>query len=225
MNISAKKIYTINCVSEAFKDNALNGLQNIQTRFSAAKNALSKLDNIIFLKDNSSAIPDEFEKTKQKFSNSALDAYGFVSRADKAIVLVEDNHNRKDERLEGNKSSQAEDTITHEIGHLIDDELSTSNEFVDAYINDLKNIELMLNSGVEEIKGEKLKDMLVYLKHYIEGVNFEDGIDKKDITREGLRENFAECFSTIADSHPTKINDIYSELFPNTMAVTKEFVA
>ena len=66
--------------------------------------------------------------------------------------------------------------------------------------------------------------MLYYLRHYVDGVNFEDGISEEDITRTGLRENFAECFSTIVDEHPSEINSIYSELFKNTMEQTRKLI-
>ena len=169
-------------------------------------------------------MPEEFKKTETKFHKYAEDAYGFVSKADNAIVLVEKNHGRKNAALEGTIAEQAEDTFTHETGHLIDDEYSTTDAFKQAYLRDLKNIDGLLDDPNSKICGEDTLEMVNYLHHYMEGVNFQDGIDESDITREGLRENFAECFSTLADSHPTKINEIYAALFPNTMKTTLEFV-
>ena len=222
---SQQRVYVANGVSKEFEENVFQSIEALENFSPFAREAISNFDNIIILKDKDSQMPDTFTKTKNKFENYALDAFGFVSKSEKAIVLVQDNHNRKNAALEGNVASQGGDTITHEIGHLIDKELSSTDEFKAAYMNDLKNLYTLLQDDNSEVCGENLKDMMVYLKHYVEGVNFEDGIDETDVTREGLRENFAECFSTLADSNPTKINEIYASLFPSTMAVTREFVA
>jgi hypothetical protein len=184
---------------------------------------MSKIQNVIVLKDSQSEIPEEFARTKRKLDRYGQEAYGFVSKIDKAIVLNEQNHNRKDVSLEGNIDEQMMDTFTHEVGHLIDEEYSTSEEFKEAYLQDLKEIERKLQNN-EKVGSRDTEEMVVYLKHYMEGVDFSDGIDKNDITREGLRENFAECFSTIVDENPSEINEIYSSLFPNTMKQTLEFV-
>jgi len=216
--------YITNGVDRDFQESVFNSMNNLNNFSDKTRNAVSKIDNVIILKDSDSAISDEFSNTKEKLDKYATDAYGFVSRKDKAIVINEHNHQRKDVSLEGSYADQAADTVTHEIGHLIDEELSTTDTFKNAYLKDLKNIENMLNAGVTEIGGHDLRQMLVYLKHYMEGVDFSDGIDEKDITREGLRENFAECFSTIADTSPSEINGIYAALFPNTMQTTYNFV-
>ncbi|MBQ9246788.1 hypothetical protein IJ182_11050 [bacterium] len=223
--ISEQRAYIAAGVSEEFEKNIFQSIENL-TKFSSASNqAISNFDNVIILKNADSDMPDSFTRTQEKLDKYARDAFGFVSKSERAIVLVEDNHKRKNTRLEGDVVSQGGDTITHEIGHLLDKEYSTTNEFKEAYLQDLKAIHSMLQDENAEVCGENLEEMIVYLKHYIEGVNFEDGIDETDITREGLRENFAECFSTLADSNPTKINEIYSTLFPHTMEVTRQFVA
>ena len=216
--------YVASGVSSDFAGSVFSSVERLKSVSPKLNNALSGIDNIIILKDSNSYIPDEFAKTRNKLNRYAQDAYGFVSRQDGAVVLNQDNHNRKDVRLEGSIESQASDTLTHEIGHSLDDEFSTSDAFIAAYMQDLEQIDLLLKSGVKEIYGEDLEEMIKYLKHYMEGVDFSDGIDKNDLTREGLRENFAECVSTITDDCPSKINYIYSALFPNTMKKTAEYV-
>ena len=216
--------YITNGVKKDFQESIFESMNNLKNFSDKTKKAVSKIENVIILKDSDSAISGEFSSTKEKLDKYAKDAYGFVSRKDKAILINEHNHQRKDVSLEGDYADQAADTVTHEIGHLIDEELSTTDTFKNAYLKDLKNIENMLNAGVTEIGGHNLKEMLVYLKHYMEGADFSDGIDEKDITREGLRENFAECFSTIADNSPSEINNIYASLFQNTMKATYNFV-
>ena len=191
---------------------------------SVTEQAIDGIENIIILKDKDSVISDEFASTRDKFVNYASEAYGFVSRKDKAIVIVEDNHHRKDVELEGSIEEQAADTFAHEIGHVIDKELSTTEEFRKAFLKDLEAIHAMLINPNAQIEGENLRESLFYLKHYVEGVNFEDGISEEDITRTGLRENFAECFSTIVDTNPSKINKIFSTLFTNTMEQTRAFI-
>ncbi len=220
-----KQSYVAEGVDTEFANSIFNSYENMRQYSPKVLQALAKIDNIIILKDKNSEIPDEFSKTNEKFQNCALDAFGFISRRDKAIVVVEDNHERKNAELEGSVLLQGEDTVTHEVGHLVDNELSSTDTFKQAYLADLKNIYSMLQQDDAKVCGENVKEMMAYLKHYVEGVNFEDGIDESDITREGLRENFAECFSTIVDSNPAKINEIYSSLFPNTMKTTKEFIA
>ena len=61
------------------------------------------------------------------------------------------------------------------------------------------------------------KKALTYFKHYLEGTNFSDGIDEKDVTARGARENYAEAFSIINDSNDNQSNEIFKELFPNTV--------
>ncbi len=220
-----KTLHISDGVSSECSDSIFSGLQTMSRYSENVSNALSQIDDVIILKSKESKIPTQFKKTKEKFEKFALDAFGFVSKKENAIVLVQENHNRKRVELEGDVVSQGEDTLTHEVGHLVDKELSTGKKFKKAYLSDLKQIYSLLQNGNAKVCGENLNDMLEYLKHYTEGVDFSDGIDGDDITREGLRENFAECFSTIVDSHPTKINKIFSALFPNTMQATRGLIA
>ena len=210
--------------NEAFNDNIFRTIDRIGQYSETTANAIDDFSNVIILKDKTSEIPEEYFSTAEKLDKYASEAYGFVSKDDSAIVIIQDNHQRKNVALEGNIEEQGADTIAHEIGHLVDDELSTTDSFKKAYLTDLKRIEKMLSTENASICGEDLKTTLIYLKHYMEGVNFEDGISEDDITRTGLRENFAECFSTIMDENPTKINEIYSTLFPNTMAQTRALI-
>ncbi len=211
-------------VTDVFSQSIFDTLETIGGYSNTTQSALDSLDNIIILENKDSDISDNFSSTEEKFNNYALDAYGFVSRDDNAIVIVEGNHARKNVELEGSLEHQGADTVAHEIGHLVDDELSITPEFKKAYLADLLAIEAMLQDENAKINGHDLREMLVYLKHYMEGVNFEDGISEEDITRTGLRENFAECFSTIVDENPSEINVIYSTLFKNTMTQTQALI-
>lgn len=197
--------------------------QRLRTFSPKTKNAMEQLQNVIVLKDSQSDFPEGFSNTKAKLAKYGEDAYGFVCKPDSAIVINEQNHKRKDCSLEGNIADQASDTLSHEVGHLIDKEYSTSESFKQAYLQDLTDI----SKKLDEAEGDELSDLkatIYYFKHYMEGVDFSDGIDEKDITREGLRENFAECFSTIVDDKPSKVNSIYTYLFPHTMKQTLDFV-
>jgi len=218
-----REYYITNGVDKDFQQSVFRAVKNMENFSSKSHKAVSKLQNVIILKNSDSFIPDSFSKTRNKLQTLAQDAYGFVSKSDNAIVINENNHLRKDCSFEGSLSEQASDTLTHEVGHLMDEEFSTSDSFKNAYLKDLKNIE-KLQKEKQDILGENIDEMISYFKHYMEGVDFSDGIDEKDITREGLRENFAECFSTIADSSPSKVNSIFSSLFPNTMKETYRFV-
>ena len=213
-----------NGVDSEFAQSIFSTISEIKNISDVIASAVDSFENVIVLKDKSADIPEEYFSTQEKFNKYAQDAYGFVSKDDSAIVIVQDNHMRKDVELEGDLYSQGADTIAHEIGHLVDDELSTTNAFKQAYLADLKAIEQMLQTPDAEIFGKNLREMIFYLKHYVEGVNFEDGISEDDIVRAGLRENFAECFSTLVDSNPSKINQIFSTLFCNTMAQTASLI-
>ena len=219
-----QRTFVFNGVNADFVNSILDSVSNMSIFSSVTNAAIDDIENIIILKDKNSAISDEFASTRDKFVNYASEAYGFVSRGDNAIVIVEDNHHRKNVELEGSLEEQAADTFSHEIGHIIDKELSTTEEFRKAFLKDLEVIHTMLINPNAQIEGENLRESLFYLKHYVEGVNFEDGISEEDITRTGLRENFAECFSTIVDANPSKINKIFSTLFTNTMEQTRAFI-
>lgn len=216
-------VYVADGVDNKFKENTCDALKKISCFSPKAQRAVSHLKNVIVLKDSMSAVPAKFARTQHKLNKHGTDAYGFVCKPDRAIVINEHNHQRKDVALEGSIETQASDTLSHEIGHLLDKGHSSNPRFVNAYLKDLKNIEEKLKNG-EKVHSRDVKDMVVYLKHYMEGVDFSDGIDRRDISREGLRENFAECFSTIVDENPSEINEIFKEMFPNTMKQTLNFV-
>lgn len=220
-----KNIFNVsNGVTDAFSQSIFDTVDALGKYSDKTAEALNSVKNIIILEDKNSDISDNFQATEEKFHKHAQDAYGFVSKEDNAIVIVQDNHQRKDVSLEGSIEQQGADTFNHEIGHIIDKELSTTDEFKKAYLADLKVIEEMLEDENAQINGRDLRETLHYLKHYVDGVNFEDGISEEDITRTGLRENFAECFSTIVDENPSEINEIYSTLFKNTMAQTQALI-
>ncbi len=216
--------YVSDNVTDAFSQSIFSTMETIGGYSDKTKAAVESLDNVIILKSKNSNISDEFTATEDKFNKYAKDAYGFVSKDDNAVAIVEENHARKNAQLEGSLEHQGADTVAHEVGHLVDDELSTTDEFKQAYLADLQEIEAMLQGENAQVNGHDLRETLVYLKHYMEGVNFEDGISEDDITRTGLRENFAECFSTIVDENPSEINEIYSTLFKNTMAQTQALI-
>ena len=223
-NINEVTFSVTNSVTDAFSQSIFDTIDTLNNHSDITASALEDLENIIILDSKDSDIADKFSATEDKFHKHAQDAYGFVSKKDNAIVIVEENHRRKDASLEGSIEHQGADTTAHEIGHLIDDELSSTDEFKQAYFADLKAIETMLEDENAQINGHNLREMIFYLRHYVDGVNFEDGISEEDITRTGLRENFAECFSTIVDEHPSEINEIYSTLFKNTMAKTQALI-
>lgn len=213
-------------IDKEFSQSIFTQFQNLKNSTPKIREALKKIDNIVVLKSAQSDTPDELSDVKRCIQGEANIAYGFVSKPDKAVVIIQDNHKRKNEALEGEMNTQGEDTLNHEIGHLVDDGLSSSSEFKSAYLKDLKRIEKMLKECPDlRFQGMTLNEILEYEKHYFEGSDFSRGISENDVTRRGLRENFAECFSTITDNHPSKINEIFAFLFPNTMQKTFEFVA
>lgn len=214
-------LYSSSDANSDFKNSVFSELSDIRKKYKKVDTALNSVNSVVVLKDADSSLTDDFESTKKDLDGEAKDAYGFLSKDDKAIVIIEDNHKRKPEDLEGSLDSQGQDTLTHEVGHLVGNDFSQTTAFKKAYYADLKDIEKRLKDNPDD---KDLKDELVYLKHYMEGVNFEDGIDENDITSRGLKENFAECFSTTVDEHPSKINGIYSDLFKNSMAATKKFI-
>lgn len=220
-NSSNIGLFSSSDVGKKFQNSVFTELESIRSKYKKVNEALGTIDNVVVLKSANFSLPESFSATKKYIEDDAKDAYGFVSKEDKSLVIIEDNHKRKPEELEGSLYSQGQDTLSHEVGHLVGNNFSQTDSFKSAYCADLKNIEKMLS---ENTNNAELKETLAYLKHYIEGVNFADGIDENDVTARGLKENFAECFSTVVDENPSKINEIYSKLFKNTMAVTKEFV-
>lgn len=224
VNFSGYNTTVSNGVSGEFSNSIFETVTRLKEVSPVISAAMSDFSNIIILENAESFLPEEYFKTSQKLNNYATEAYGFVSKDDDALVIIQQNHNNRNLDLEGDICSQAADTFAHEVGHYIDDEFSTSDDYKKAYLADLKHISSMISDSDKKVCGEDLSASIYYLKHYLTGVNFEDGISEEDITRTGLRENFAECFSTLVDENPSKINEIYAELFPNTMSKTAEFI-
>ena len=171
-------------------------------------------------------IAQNYQQLAGYLDGDAKIAYGVYARKDDTICIIQNNHKRKVEEYEGDLNAQGSDTLTHEFAHLLDKEYSKSQTFRQAYLEDLKEFEKNLKENPDETIGDS--DMTYaqakeYFKHYIEGTDFTDGIDEKDITRTGARENFAESYSTIFDSSPSEVNDIYSDLFGNSVEAVRQF--
>ena len=154
-------------------------------------------------------------------------AFGLHTKKDDTICIVENNHIRKDEALEGDFETQGADTLTHEFGHSFDKGYSNSYTFKKAFLADLLEFEKnLLENPDEKIPGSDMtyQDAKEYFKHYLEGVNFSDGIDETDLTVRGLRENFAESFSTICDTSESEVNHIYTSLFSNSVETVENLL-
>lgn len=213
-------------VDNDFARSIFTSVERLRNSTPVISEAARKIENVVVLKDAQSKIPNGFDDIEKAVEGDANIAYGFVSKPSKSIVIIQDNHNRKNIELEGDIIAQGADTVNHEIGHVVDDGLSQSDEFKNAYLADLKTILSILSAYPDaKINDISLVEILKYQKHYLDGVNFTDGIDETDVTRRGLRENFAECFSTIVDSNHSKINGIFAALFPNSMQKTWELIA
>jgi len=227
VNMNTPKIYVDSKVSKSFADNTLRQYNSLLRNSSSDIRGKS----LVILKNaqNAQNIKGIDPNTLKYFEGDGSIAYGLYAKNSDTIFIMEDNHERKVEKYEGKIDTQGADTLTHEFGHLLDKGVSSSNAFKKAYLSDLKNLYSMLQSNPEaEIDGSDMTyaDSVEYFKHYMEGVDFTDGIDEEDITRTGLRENFAESFSNIFDSNKTKVNEIYSTIFANsTEAVKNLFIA
>jgi len=172
-------------------------------------------------------IAQDYEQLAEYLENDAKIAYGVYAKKDDTICIVQNNHKRKEKKYEGDLNSQGSDTLTHEFAHLLDKEYSKSHIFRNAYLQDLRDFGRNLKKNAnKKIAGSDMtyEEAKEYFKHYIEGADFTDGIDEKDISRTGARENFAESYSVIFDSNPSKINAIYSNLFGNSIKAVKSFL-
>lgn len=210
-------------VDKEFALNIVNSYKTLTDRYDEAG-----VENVIILSFPNAKQIEEMkeldEDDKQLLMNyisgDAKDAYGFYSKKAKTFVLVESNHKRKDKNLEGSISEQGADTLTHEFGHLVGNKNSESQEFRNAYLTDLKAINEKLKENPSQKIGNSdmsYKEALSYFDHYMEGTDFSDGIDEKDITARGARENYAEAFSIVNDQNENYSNEIFKELFPNTV--------
>ena len=183
---------------------------------------VSEIEEIKELDDKTKAVITDY------IEGGASDAYGFYSKKADSIIIIQSNHGRKETKYEGELAEQGADTMLHEYAHLLDTNISSSEAYKEAYYNDLKEIERHLKENPDEkIAGSDMtyRDAMVYFDHYYEGADFSDGITKDDVTRRGLRENFAESYATVCDNCESGVNAIYSELFPNSTAFVREFVA
>ena len=208
------------------KDFAFNIIDSYQTLTDTYENA--GVENLIILSSPDAKQIQEMKELDEDdkkllmeyVSGDAKDAYGFYSKKSKSFVFVESNHERKDKKLEGTIAEQGADTLTHEFGHLIGNKNSESDEFRKAYLADLKAINEKLKENPNQKIGNSdmsYKEALVYFDHYLEGADFTDGINEKDVTARGARENYAEAFSILNDKNENESNKIFKELFSNSV--------
>ena len=231
-SIVSSKIKTTNFSTNLFvsKDADKNFANNIKEKFKELTNAynVNEIKNIVILGDaDAEAIANltgisqsDKELLMDYVSGDAKDAYGFYSKKAKSFVFIEKNHERKDKALEGSLEEQGADTLAHEFGHLFGNTKSAENDFRAAYLKDLKELAKQLDKNPDAKIGNSdmtYAEAIKYFDHYIEGVDFSDGIDQKDITLTGAKENYAEAFSILNDSFDNESNNIFTELFSNTM--------
>lgn len=230
MKISGTNNMNIFVDSEVNKDFANNTIKQYGLLLqNSSANVQPKKLVILKNAENASKLNGLGEASQTNFEGDSKIAYGLYDKKADTIFILEDNHQRKDTSLEGDITSQGADTLTHEFGHLLDLGVSSSEAFKSAYKKDLENIFASLNDNPDNKIGNSdmtIKDGIEYFKHYLEGADFTDGIDESDITKRGLRENFAESFSIIFDGEKSEVNEIYGELFKNSInAVQKVFIA
>ena len=222
--LNTSQVFIDGNVDTDFANNVIKQYQNL-CQFSDGQ----KVKKLVILKDAQDAdkIKDEYAALAQYLQGDANIAYGVYSKKDDAICIVQNNHQRKEEKYEGDILTQGSDTLTHEFAHLLDEDYSESSIFRNAFLKDLKTFEKNLSQNPNENIANSDMSYLEakeYFKHYIEGVDFSDGIDMKDITRRGARENFAESYSTIFDNNPSKVNEIYASIFSNSINATKTLI-
>lgn len=226
---SETSIFVSDGVDSDFAANAVNQYADLAQKHDTVSNVIilstpdtAQIDEIRELDDNTKQV------VKDYINGGAQDAYGFYSKKSDSIVLIQSNHERKEPKYEGSLAEQGADTMIHEFAHLMDKDISSSEGFKSAYFEDLKEIEKHLNENPDAtIAGSDMtyRDAMVYFDHYYEGADFSDGIDKSDVTRRGLRENFAESYATVYDNKKSEVNEIYEALFPHTTDYVREFVA
>ena len=222
-------VFVSDNVDSRFAENVINQYADLAGKNKTVKNVvilsspdLSEVDEMKEL-DNKSK-----ETIKDYIQNGAEDAYGFYTKKSDTIVIIQSNHNRKEEKYEGTLEEQGADTMLHEYAHLLDTNISSSKEYKQAYLADLKSIEEQLKQNPDAKIGNSdmtYREAMIYFDHYYEGADFSDGIDENDVTRRGLRENFAESYATVFDNCKSDVNAIYKALFPNTTDFVREFVA
>lgn len=221
---NTSNIFVDRNVDTDFANNVIRQYQNL-CQFSNG----SKAKKLVILKsiEDIEKIKGEYEALAKYLEGDASIAYGIFSKQDDAICIIQDNHQRKDTKYEGDITQQGSDTLTHEFAHLLDEDYSETSFFRSAYLEDLEEFEKNLAQNPNKKIGTSDMTYLEakeYFKHYIEGSDFSDGIDSKDITRRGARENFAESFSTIFDDNPSEVNEIYASIFSNSISATKALI-
>lgn len=212
------------------KDANTDFAKNIKEKFEELSTIydVNEVKNIVVLKEaDAEAIAnlagiskDEKALLMDYVNGDAKDAYGFYSKKAQSFVFIEKNHERKDESLEGSIEEQGADTLAHEFGHLFGNEKSKEEDFRNAYLKDLQALAKQLEKNPNKKIGNSnmsYKEAIEYFDHYLEGVDFADGIDQEDITVTGAKENYAEAFSILNDSFDNESNNIFAELFSNTM--------
>jgi|GEM_PF-4210267 len=205
-----------------FAKNAHRQYERTLEKFPKVRAAATKIDNVIVLENSKAPIDSSLVKTREYLDGDAADARGLASNAERTLVVIYENHKKKPAALEGALVTQGGDTVNHELGHFAGNKLSQTAKFKKAYVSDLKVAAAALRSAPDN---SELKSKLEYLKHYTQGADFSTPISEKDVTSRGLKEMFAECFSMIADDHPSEINKVFRELFPNSMQAAFELVA
>ena len=219
------KIYVDKKVDEEFANNIISQYEKLSNIFED-----SGVRNILILNKPSDIkkMADEHRKISRFLQGKGKIAFGLHTKKDDTICIVQSNHKRKDEDYEGDFDVQGADTLTHEFGHSLDTKYSRCEKFKTAFLADLLELERnLLVNPKEKIEGTHMtyKEAKEYFKHYLEDVDFSDGVDKRDITRAGLRENFAETFSILFDSSESAVNDIYSSIFANSIEAVQELLS
>lgn len=220
---STPQIYKDKYVSDGFADSITRKYNELSEKYD-----IDEVENIIILSNSDADKIKEFsgiDITDKNLltdyvSGEAKDSFGFYSKKAKTFVFMERNHETKDKKLEGSLEEQAADTLSHEFGHLFGNENSKSDEFRSAYMSDLEAIYEQLILNPDEKVGESdmtYKEAVEYFAHYMEGVDFSDGIDEKDITDKGAKENYAEAFSIINDTEYNASNHIFETLFEHSI--------
>lgn len=219
------RIYVDKKVDEEFANNIISQYEKLSSIFNDGT-----VKNILILNKPSDIkkMAEEHRKISRFLQGKGKIAFGLHTKKDDTICIIQSNHKRKDKDYEGDFDTQGADTLTHEFGHSVDNRYSRSEDFKTAFLADLLEFErnLLVNPN-EKIEGSDMtyKEAKEYFKHYLEDVDFSNGIDKRDLSREGLRENFAESFSIAFDSSKSEVNDIYTSIFSNSVETVENMFA
>lgn len=188
------------------------------------------------LRDNMEGLGGAY--LNQDKSKSILDSYGLPSETESVFsqnsTLGVYTPNTHQLAFDVSDPEQAFKNFAHEFGHAIDypnagkqgcagnvsynnyGAFSASKEFVNAFYQDLKNLQ-------ETDVARKYPKLVKELGYPLKDVDFSDGIDKNDLTVDGVRETFALLVSHILTGQDEK-NGI-AEVMPNTYALVRKKVA